>query len=207
LRKLFNRNRVLYLITDTETAGLSHIQITRQAIAAGIRTIQLREKNLSRKDLYKVAVAVKEITRRNKATFIMNDYVDIALSVNADGIHLGQDDMPIEEARRILGKGKIIGISTHSLKQAKRAQTAGADYIGFGPMYHTVTKNAGRPRGIRALRSIRENIHIPIVAIGGISWENVNAIMANGADAFAVASGILSGDIYSNVKQYMEALT
>lgn len=196
----------LYLITDTQAAGLSHIQIVRRAIDAGIRTIQLREKNLSKKEIYNTAISIRDITIRRKVVFIVNDYIDIALAVNADGVHLGQEDVPVEDARKILGKGKLIGISTHNINQAIKAQKAGADYIGFGPMFHTKTKDAGSPRGINALRQIREHIHIPIVAIGGITWENVNEVLISGADAAAVASGILSGDIKANVAKYMEAI-
>lgn len=204
---LYKKKVPLYLITDTKIAGLSHVQIARRAMDAGIRTIQLREKDLSKKIIFKEALRIRELTNRVRATFIINDYIDVALTVNADGIHLGQDDMPLKEARGIMGKGKIIGISTHSLNQAIKAQEGGADYIGFGPMYHTTTKDAGRPKGVRALRTVRKNIHIPIVAIGGITWENVNEVLDAGADAAAVGSGILSGRIKVNVKKFMEAIS
>ena len=105
-----------------------------------------------------------------------------------------------------MGKRKLIGISTHSLDQANKAQDGGADYIGFGPIFHTVTKDAGTPKGENALRQIREHIDIPIVAIGGISWENVNNILNAGADAAAIASGILIGDIKANVMKFMDAI-
>lgn len=196
----------LYLITDTRIAGLSHIQIVRRAIDAGIRTIQLREKNLPKKEIYNAAISIRDITIKHSSVFIVNDYVDIALAVNADGVHLGQEDMPVEEARKIMGKGKLIGISTHSLDQAIKAQDAGADYIGFGPMFQTTTKDTGNPKGITALSKIRKLIDIPIVAIGGITWENVNKVLNSGADAAAVASGILTGDIKANVKKFMEAV-
>ena len=204
---LYKKKVPLYLITDTKIAGLSHVQIAQRAMDAGIRTIQLREKDLSKKIIFKEALRIRELTNRIKATFIINDYIDVALAVNADGIHLGQDDMPLKEARGIMGKGKIIGISTHSLNQAIKAQEGGADYIGFGPMYCTTTKDAGRPKGVRALRTVRKNIHIPIVAIGGITWENVNKVLDAGADAAAVGSGILSGRIKVNVKKFMEAIS
>ena len=196
----------LYLITDTRISGLSHIQIVRRAIDAGIRTIQMREKHLSKKDMYKAAISIRDITLKRNALFIVNDYVDLALAVNADGVHLGQDDMSVKEARKIMGKRKLIGISTHSLDQANKAQDGGADYIGFGPIFHTATKDAGTPKGENALRQIREHIDIPIVAIGGISWENVNNILNAGADAAAIASGILIGDIKANVMKFMDAI-
>jgi thiamine-phosphate pyrophosphorylase len=196
----------LYLITDTQIAGLSHIKIVRRAVDAGIRTIQLREKNLPKKEIYNMAIIIRDITLGRKVVFIVDDYVDIALAVNADGVHLGQEDMPVEDARRIMGKGKLIGISTHSLGQAIKAQEGGADYIGFGPMFHTTTKDAGSPKGITVLREIRELIDLPIVAIGGITWENVNEVLNSGADAAAAASGILTGDIKANVKKYFKAI-
>lgn len=206
LRSTFEKNP-LYLITDTAISGLSHIQIVRRAIDAGIGTIQLREKRLPHKELFKAACQIREITARHRVTFIVNDYVDIALAVHADGVHLGQDDMPVSEARRIMGRKKIIGISTHSISQAVRAEEAGADYIGFGPMFATATKDAGHPKGISQLRKVRGCIKIPIVAIGGISWENVGEVMNAGADSAAVASGILAGSIKKNVKKYLEAVS
>jgi thiamine-phosphate pyrophosphorylase len=168
--------------------------------------IQLREKNLSKKEIYNAAISIRNITIKHKIVFIVNDYVDIALAVNADGVHLGQEDMPVEEARKIMGKGKLIGISTHSLDQASKAHDAGADYIGFGPMFHTKTKDAGNPKGINALRQVRMLIDIPIVAIGGITWENVTDVLNSGADAAAVASAILTGDIKANVEKFMAAI-
>jgi len=182
------------------------MQIIRSAIDAGISTIQLREKNLPKREIYNTAICIRNITLKHDIVFIINDYVDIALAVNADGVHLGQEDIPVEEARRIMGKGKLIGISTHSQSQAIKARNAGADYIGFGPIFHSTTKDAGNPRGILALRKVREIVDIPIVAIGGITWENVNRVLNAGADAVAVASGILTGDINANVKKFMEAI-
>ncbi len=161
---------------------------------------------MSKKDIYKEAVSLRSLTLKHKTTFIINDYVDIALMVDADGVHLGQEDMPIEEAKKILGNGKIIGISTHSLKQATDAQRAGADYIGFGPIFRTTTKDAGRPQGINALIEIKRHIKIPLVAIGGITPENAHDVLRSGADAIAVASGILSGDIKTNIKKYLTTI-
>lgn len=206
LSKSFKKDHPLYLITDTAVAGLSHIQIVRLAIEAGIRTIQLREKYLPKKEIYKVAISIREITKKYKVTFIVNDYLDIALAVNADGVHLGQEDMPVEEARIIMGNKKLIGISTHNLNQAIKAQGSGADYIGFGPMFYTITKNTGHPKGIKVLRKIRKYIDIPIVAIGGITWENVNEVLNAGADAAAAVSGIQNGNIQMNVNKFMEAI-
>ncbi len=203
MRKLFTKHKRLYLIIDTTISNLTHRQIAQQALSAGIRTIQLREKHLSKKEIYKEAAALRSLTKKHKTTLIINDYVDIALMVNADGVHFGQDDMPIKEARKILGKNKIIGVSTHTLKQAAKAQEEGADYIGFGPIFQTATKDAGSPKGVNVLREIRKNIKVPIVAIGGITFENVSDVMSAGADAAAMASGILCGDIKSNIRRFL----
>jgi len=195
----------LYLLTGTHT-GLTHTQITRQALSAGIKVIQLREKRMSKKDIYKMALAMRALTTEHKAALIINDHIDIALAVNADGVHLGQEDMPLIEARRIMGGKKIIGISTHTLAQAQKAEDEGADYIGFGPVFHTGTKDAGRPRGLKALQKVREQISIPIVAIGGITSGNIREVLMSGADAAAIVSGILKGDIRRNTKDYLSAL-
>ena len=201
MKNLFSRNNPLYLITDTSIAGLTHSQIVRKAISAGVQTVQLRDKRITRRELFKEAVKVRKLTLQHKVKFIMNDYIDIAMAVRADGVHLGQDDMPIEEARRIVGKKMIIGISTHNLNQAIKAQDQGADYIGFGPMFQTSTKDAGSPKGLRLLEKICNKIKIPVVAIGGISSENIREVLDAGAAACAVISAIQSGDIKVNVKR------
>lgn len=196
----------LYLITDRTTSSLNLTEITQKAVSAGIKTIQLREKNMTKKELYKEALSIRKFILKHRAAFIINDYVDIALAVNADGVHLGQEDMPIKEARKLLGENKIIGISTHSMKQALDAQRAGADYIGFGPIFKTTTKDAGKPKGIKSLIEIKKHIKIPVVAIGGITIDNVSEVFKSGADAAAVASGILSGDIKRNIERFYQQI-
>ncbi len=123
-----------------------------------------------------------------KRCFIVNDHADIAAAVDADGVHLGQDDLPIEFARKLLGKDKLIGISTHSLEQARAAEAAGADYIGFGPIFTTSTKDAGQTQGIQNLTIIKNSVAIPVIAIGGINQANVQVIAQAGADGVAVIS-------------------
>ena len=206
LKKLFTKTAPLYLLTDTQLAGLTNIQITRQALRAGIRVIQLREKNLSKREIFNEALSLKTLTTEHKAALIINDHIDIALAVNADGVHLGQEDMPLPEARKIIGSKKIIGISTHSLRQAQKAEQEGADYIGFGPIFHTGTKDAGKPKGLKALQKISEHINVPIVAIGGITSGNIKEVLMSGADAAAIASGILHGSIRKNTLDYMSSL-
>ena len=206
LKKLFSKTAPLYLLTDSQIAGLTHVEIASQAMNAGIKVIQLREKNRSRKEIYKEALDLKALTTKQKAALIINDHIDIALAVNADGVHLGQEDMPLAEARRIMGWKKIIGISTHSLGQAQKAENEGADYIGFGPIFQTGTKDAGKPKGLKALQKVRKHINIPIVAIGGITSENIREVLMSGADAAAIASGILSGNIRRNTMNYFLSL-
>lgn len=196
----------LYLITDTKLSGLTHTQIARQALKAGIRIIQLRDKDMPKRDIYKEAAAIKKMTQKFGAVLIINDHIDIALAVGADGVHVGQQDMPVKEARKLMGTKKIIGVSTHDIRQAVRAEKEGADYIGFGPMFHTDTKDAGKPKGLNELGRVKRRVAIPVIAIGGITRENVSAVLNSGADKCAVASGILSGDIAENTEKYMAAI-
>lgn len=206
MKNPFRNSPPLYLISDTAISGITHMETFRIAIASGVKTIQLREKLISKRELYREAMAIRTLTRRHKVMFIINDYVDIAFLVDADGVHLGQNDMPVKEARKILGKNKIIGVSTHNLKQAVDAQREGADYVGFGPIFYTQTKDAGRPKGISSLKQIRGHIRIPIVAIGGITVDSVLEVMDGGADAVAVISAILRGDIKANIKKFLSLM-
>jgi len=181
-------------ITDRGLSSLSVEEIVRMVLDAGVRWIQYREKELSRREIYFQAERLRKITAEYRAAFTINDHADIALAVGADGLHLGQDDLPLKEARMIMGL-KTIGISTHDLGQAKAAEAGGADYIGYGPIYATTTKEkAESPRGLEGLREVSGAIEIPVVAIGGIKLENIRDVLGAGADAVAVASGILCAD-------------
>jgi len=173
---------------------------------AGVRWIQYREKEKSRRELFEEALKLRRLTWEHNSVFIVNDHADIALSVDADGVHLGQDDLPLKEARKIMGRDRIIGISTHDLEQAMEAAQGGADYIGFGPVFYTLTKEAGRPRGTEMLRDIKKNIKIPVVAIGGINLRNIRSVLDTGVDAVAVASAIVHGDIEDNAKAFVEII-
>ncbi len=175
------------------------------ALKAGIKFIQYRDKDRTRRDIYYEAVGLRELTRSFDAVLIINDHADIALAVEADGVHLGQDDLPLKEARRIMGD-RIIGISTHGLAQAGEAQSGGADYIGFGPVFETLTKDAGGPKGIDNLRLITQNITVPVVAIGGINGGNLGQVMDAGAAAAAVASAVCRGDIEDNALRLVSLL-
>jgi thiamine-phosphate pyrophosphorylase len=148
---------------------------------------------------------VRELTSRYQALFIVNDHADIALAVDADGVHLGQDDLPLAVARRIMGD-RIIGISTHALSEAVAAARGGADYIGFGPIFPTATKDAGNPQGPGALRPIIAAVRIPVIAIGGIAPGNAASVAVAGCRHVAVSSGIVTGDVVGNVKALTASL-
>ncbi|HSB32902.1 MAG TPA: thiamine phosphate synthase [Nitrospirota bacterium] len=163
-----------------------------RALSGGVRLFQYRDKSGPRRSIYETARLLAPLAHQSQATFIVNDHADIAAAADADGVHLGQDDLPIEAARRILGRDKIIGISTHDADQARTAEKAGADYIGFGPLFVTTTKMAGTARGTESLALIRQSVSVPIFAIGGINSRNVADVMRAGADGAAVISAVLS---------------
>jgi thiamine-phosphate pyrophosphorylase len=192
-------------ITDRKYCDLPIYDITSAVLEAGVTFIQYREKDKTRREIYEEAVRLRELTRSFGAALIINDHADIALAVDADGVHLGQDDLPLKEARKIM-HSKIVGISTHDLQQAREAETGGADYIGFGPIFYTTTKDAGAPRGVDSIRLIKQNVGVPLVAIGGISPADVGPVFEAGADAVAVATAICRGDIRENTKQFLSAL-
>jgi thiamine-phosphate pyrophosphorylase len=196
----------LCFITDSHSCSLSFADMTRKVLGAGVRWVQYRDKVNSRRTAYEEAVKLRTITREANAALLVNDYSDISLAGDADGVHLGQDDLPLKEAREILGKGRIIGISTHNMEQAVEAEQTGADYIAFGPVFLTSTKDAGSPKGTKLLRAIKDRVSIPVVAIGGIDLLNLNLVFETGVDAVAVASAIAKGDIEGNARKFMEAI-
>ncbi len=163
-----------------------------EALGAGVGFFQYRDKSSGRRDIYETSLRLALLARKAGALFIVNDHADIALAVNADGVHLGQDDLPITCARALLGSGKIIGISTHSAEQAKNAEAGGADYIGFGPVFRTSTKDAGPVQGIAKIQAIKRAVSVPIIAIGGITLANVERVIRAGADGVAVIAAVIS---------------
>ena len=183
----------LYAILDPDQAkGRDPQSVLDSLLEGGAKIIQLRAKTLSPRDFLDLARAIKERLRQNDCLFIVNDRVDIALACGADGVHLGQEDLPLSPARKLMAQ-KIIGISTHNEQQAREAERGGADYIGFGPMFGTTTKETGyAARGTNMLRLIREAVKIPIVAIGGIKEDNVTQVWQAGADSAAIISDILA---------------
>jgi thiamine-phosphate pyrophosphorylase len=184
----------LYLVTDRKaTSGRPLLEVLEECLNAGVRTVQLREKDLSGRELCALASELRTLTRRYRARLLINDRIDIALAVDADGVHLPSDSFPPMEARRLLGAGRLIGVSTHSLDQAKSAEKEGADFIVFGPVFDTPSKrDYGLPLGIDALAKAVDSVGIPVFAIGGIGADAVPKLREAGARGVAVISAILS---------------
>lgn len=186
----------LYLVTDRSfLRGRKLKNVVEDAIKGGVTLVQVREKDISTREFYKVALEVKEVTDKYKVPFIINDRIDIAQAVDADGVHLGQDDMPLTIARKILGEEKIIGISVGNVEEAKEAERDGADYVGIGAVFFTGSKkDIDTPIGVEGLKEIVDSINIPSVAIGGVNEENTADIMRTGTDGIAVISAILNNE-------------
>jgi thiamine-phosphate pyrophosphorylase len=185
----------LYPITDARLSGLSHAEQVRRLCAGGATFIQLREKHLGSREFYQEAEEALHVARSLGVRLIINDRVDIALALKASGVHLGQDDLPPEAARELLGADAIIGFSTHTVEQAIKAARLPVDYIAIGPIFETTSKeNADTVVGLDGLRRVRQAVKkIPLVVIGGIKRENILETLAAGADAVAVISLLLGG--------------
>lgn len=199
----------LYAIVDAlGRADLSFVDLAGQICAGGAALLQLRVKDVSTREFLTIAHEVREVCRRSGCMLIVNDRVDIALAVEADGVHIGQEDVPLEAARKVLGPHKRIGVSTHDPAQALAAARSGADYIGFGPLFGTRTKTTGyTARGLDQLRAIRALVSLPIVAIGGITAERAPSALSAGADAVAMISDIvLADDITAKMRQMRKTL-
>jgi thiamine-phosphate pyrophosphorylase len=184
----------IYPITDVRLTKLSHAEQVEKLLEGGAEIIQLREKYAAPKDFYESAKKALEIARRQNVKIIINDRVDIALALEADGVHLGQDDLPPEHARKFLGEKAIIGFSTHNIKQAISAVKLPIDYLAIGPVFATKTKeNPDEIVGIEAVKKVREAIgDFPLVAIGGITSENFRDVLNAGANSVAIISDLLS---------------
>ena len=186
----------LYLVTDRSILnGRDLYNCVEESIEAGATALQLREKNTDSRDFYLLALSLKELTGRYNIPLIINDRLDIALAVNADGLHIGQKDLPVEIVRRIFGTGKLLGCSVSNVEEARQAEKAGADYLGAGPVYPTGSKSdAGPAIGPEGLREIISAVNIPVVGIGGIDSTNAREVKNCGAAGVAVISAILGSD-------------
>jgi thiamine-phosphate pyrophosphorylase len=194
--KLKNIDYSLYLVTDRGLArGRSTPEIVTAAVQGGTTVVQLREKDCSTREFIEQSLAIKEFLKDHGVPLIINDRVDVAQAVKADGVHLGQTDMPLGLAKKILGDSMIIGISAESLQDAIEAEKGGADYLGVSPIYATPTKtDTAPPLGLEGLREIRKAVGLPLVGIGGLTKENSVEVIRNGADGVAVVSAIVAAD-------------
>ncbi|HEY49503.1 MAG TPA: thiamine phosphate synthase [Dehalococcoidia bacterium] len=213
LLKLSRRDKTnkisgLYLILDTQMLGeRNEVEVARQAIRGGVTVIQLRDKMRAKGELITIAQELKQVCAGAGTLFIVNDYLDVALACEADGLHIGQGDLPLAVARKLLPGDKIVGCSTATLDEAVQAQEQGADYIAVGSIYPTTSKTAIRPAGIDTLRQVKDRVSIPVVAIGGINEDNVAEVMDAGADAVAVMSAVLgASDVHEYSRRLMAAI-
>jgi thiamine-phosphate pyrophosphorylase len=198
----------LYPITDTLISGLSHAEQVERLAAGGASLVQLREKSASPHEFYQAALGAVLVARRLGIQIIINDRVDIAIAVGADGVHLGQDDLPPERARFLLGETRLIGFSTHTLEQALEADSAPVDYVAIGPVFQTSSKE--RPDavvGLETVAEVRRRIAKPLVAIGGVTLASASAVIEAGAGSVAVISDLLSAvDIAQRTRDFIELL-
>ncbi|MBU3197366.1 thiamine phosphate synthase [Clostridium algidicarnis] len=182
----------LYLVTDRDLLKNTDLYTAvEEAIKGGVTLVQLREKDITTLDFYNTALNIKKVTDKYDIPLIINDRMDIALAVNASGVHIGQKDMPCTIARKILGNDKILGVSATTLSQAIKAEKEGADYIGVGAIFNTSTKQDAKPVSIDTLKEIKETLSIPVVAIGGITRKNIHLLDSSNIDGIAVISDIL----------------
>ena len=185
----------LYAIIDTRfLRGRSHLEVAAQLIRGGARIIQLRDKIQSKRELLPIAQQLKSLCSEHDVLFIVNDYLDLALAIDADGLHLGQDDLPVRVARRLLPIDKLLGCSVASVKQAITAKSEGADYIAVGAIYPTESREATEVVGLEGLRLINKQAGLPLVAIGGITADNVTEVLASGAGSVAVISALMEAE-------------
>jgi len=191
-----NKIQGLYTFADTTYCPhLTHAELARQLLKGGAKIIQLRIKNKSISEITRIAKEIMALKKEHGFTFIVNDNPQICADVDADGVHVGQEDIPVSQARKIVGPNKIIGLSTHSLDQARAAQNEDVNYIGLGGIFPTQTKPAGHPvLGVGILKKVVDLSRVPVVAIGGINRTNVKDIVATGAASFAIVSAINAAD-------------
>jgi len=193
-----------YFITDSRLSRAGNISDVMEAAACKVEAVQYRNKNAETRVMYEEALHLRKICR--DLTFLINDRIDIALAVGADGVHLGQSDMPCTTARTLLGQEKVIGVTVHNLKEAVEAEKAGADYLGVSPIFQTATKSdAGKPAGIALIEEIRRKVDIPLIAIGGINHSNAPAVIRAGADGLcAISCVVASDDATAQIKRFQD---
>ncbi len=195
----------LYLITDRKQTKVPLSEAVRLALQGGVRAIQLRENDLPMKELLALAHELKTMTKEYDAKLFINDHVDVAVAVDADGVHLGHQSMPVSAARNIVGGKMMIGVSTHTLEEARAAESAGADMVTFGPIYETPSKVPfGAPVGLEALRTVTKAVDIPVFALGGIRNRNIGYVLWAGAYGVSMISAIFCAE---NIKKAAKNMT
>lgn len=183
----------LYFITDSKLTKKGVIEDVKAAIKGGVRVIQYREKSAPTRQMIEEAKQIRQICKKNSVLFLINDRIDVALAVDADGVHLGNEDMPYWHARSLLGNNKVIGLSAHSARDALQNQKLGADYTSIGPIYRTTTKKSPkRPIGLEPIRQLKSRLKMPFVAIGGVNEANITEVLKAGAKNIAMISGIVA---------------
>jgi len=200
----------LYAVIDpAQAGGRSPLEVAGTLLAAGVRLIQFRDKLASSGELWACTQQLATCVHQSHGIFMVNDRADIARAVDADGVHLGQEDLPVEDARRVLGPAQWIGYSTHVLEQVREADYTSADYIAFGPIFPTASKqNPDAVVGLEGLRAARRATRKPLVAIGGITVQNARAVIEAGADSVAVISGLVGApDIRQRAEEFLKVLT
>jgi thiamine-phosphate pyrophosphorylase len=199
----------LYLITDRKVARSPLPEAVRLALEGGVKAVQLREKDLPVRELLALAKELRSVTSEFGAKLFINDRVDVATAVGADGVHLGGTSMPVDTVRKVVRKDLQIVVSTHNVNEARAAQDGGADFITYGPIFETPSKTQyGAPVGVKSIRDIKKEVSIPIYAIGGINSGNMLQVMSAGADGIAVISAIMTAeDIRKTAAAYDKALT
>lgn len=184
----------LYLITDrTQAAGRELPAVVANALAGGVRSVQLRDKDLSTRQLFELAMQLRVITRRHNARLLINDRIDIALAVGADGVHIGAGSLPVPDVRRLLGPEYLVGYSAHAVGEALQAERDGADFVTFGPIYQTPSKlEYGEPLGVPRLAEAVNSLGIPVFALGGVKETSIPEVMATGCQGVALISAVIS---------------
>ena len=196
-----------YLVTDSDSSKNGIFSDVENALKAGCKIVQYREKNKSTKDMIEEVRQLKEICE-GKAILLVNDRVDVALAAGADGVHIGQEDIPYETARLLLGMNKIIGLTVHNLEEAIEAEKLGVNYIGLAPIFKTDTKEDARePIGTKMIETVRKNVSLPIVAVGGINKHNVKDVIDSGADSVVSIYAVLNSDnVYNEVSEFVKII-
>lgn len=208
-KKQILKKAQLYVLVDKKLLGERKVEdVVKQLIRTGVQMIQYRDKYSDDSEFLKEATKIKKILRKPNVLYIINDRVDIALLIDADGVHVGQSDLPVAVARKLLGKNKIIGTSAENIKQAKMAQKEGADYVGLGPIFYTTTKeNIPQPVGLDLIKQAKKKLKIPFFPIGGINLDNLDSIISAGAKRVAVASAIIcSPNISDTTREFINRL-